>query len=258
LLVVIAIIAILAALLLPALSKAKSLALSIQCNSNLGQLQKAGQMYADDNRDQLVANWFIWNGSTWTTSRNTTNSWVCGTAWTDPSTAGIRAGALYTYTRNEGVYRCPSDKSLWNYREPLAARPFNVTLSICMNGQISSDGGRTWSVAPGPDYPQIRVRSASIHRPAGVFTFVDGAETSMTSGVFLLDVTDPDNWYTFPGQRDGSRGANVAFADGHVEIHKWQYRRGVRIQTKTPVARGNADRADFNWLLNRVPGANGQ
>src|SRR5438445_5321699 len=57
LLVVIAVIGILAGLLLPALSKAKARAQTIQCLNNMKQLQLAWHLYADDNNDRLAVNW---------------------------------------------------------------------------------------------------------------------------------------------------------------------------------------------------------
>jgi prepilin-type N-terminal cleavage/methylation domain-containing protein/prepilin-type processing-associated H-X9-DG protein len=60
LLVVIAIIAILAAMLLPSLTKGKDQAYKAQCVSNLKQLGLALQLYADDNQDQLPGP--VWQG----------------------------------------------------------------------------------------------------------------------------------------------------------------------------------------------------
>src|SRR5437868_13700595 len=62
LLVVISIIGILAALLLPALSKSKARAQGVQCLNNMKQLQLAAVLYGNDNHDYLPANVTVRNG----------------------------------------------------------------------------------------------------------------------------------------------------------------------------------------------------
>src|SRR2546423_15087130 len=58
LLVVIAIIALLIAMLLPVLSKAKENARAVACQSNQRQLAQAFLLFAHDNKGQLPGNWF--------------------------------------------------------------------------------------------------------------------------------------------------------------------------------------------------------
>jgi len=246
LLVVIAIISILAALLLPALNKAAGTARSAACMNNLRQLQMAWMQYYHNNNDRLVPNWLNWNGSDWRTCSGTTNSWVSGNAWTDWSTAGIRQGALWTYTRHEGVYHCPSDRTFWPYGTRRAPRPFNVGLSMYLNSRINGNLNNL------PYYWLIVHKASQIWRPASRFTFLDSHEASMTCGAFILQAHQANFWYAIPGDRDRGCGANVAFADGSVKFKKWEYLGRVHEDPPTPT-RGPQDDNDLAWLVSMMP-----
>ena len=247
LLVVIAIIALLAALLLPALGKAKASAQSIQCLSNLRQLQLAWLNYASDHQDRLVPNWTMFpSGLTdYRDNYSTTNSWVAGTAWNNDSTAGIRQGALWPYTQSVGIYRCPSDKSLWPCGAGRAPRPFNVALSVYVNGGFNGANGRAMGSL-------VVDTLSAIRRPSNRFTFMDEDEASMTSGAFFVSADQAGSWWMIPGDRDKSCGANVAFADWHAEFKKWQYVDRIREGVETPV-KNQADRADLAWVVRALP-----
>ena len=240
LLVVIAIIAILAALLLPALQKAKSTALSIGCLNNLKQLQLAWQMYHEEHNGQMALNFAEGTIGTPQTYHSTSNSWITGSALWDCTSAQIKQGTLWPYTGQDRIYRCPSDKTLWLYGATRDPRPWNIVLSIGMNGH--------WQ---GVNVP-TPVKFSELRQPDRCFTFIDEEETLLTSGAFVLLVGHEDSWWTVPGFRDRGRGANVAFADGHAFFHKWEYPNRIRITHQKFVVNA-LDLEDLRWLLDRVP-----
>jgi prepilin-type N-terminal cleavage/methylation domain-containing protein len=103
LLVVISVIAILASLLLPALSKAKARALQIGCLNHLRQIGLSTALYADDNSDSLPQ------------SQHTRRSWV---------------GTLQPYLSGTNLHRCPVDREPRNFsyglNDFLAAHPYGA------------------------------------------------------------------------------------------------------------------------------------
>jgi len=173
LLVVIAIIAILAGLLLPALTRAKAKAQSIACLANLKQLQLCWQFYGDDNNDRLPHN-IAMNPSdmgsrgAWTAD---TGSWVQGNAWTDTTLTNVQNGVLFRYDSSPAIYHCPADKSTVRDQGPVR-RTRNVSMSMYMN----------WK--PDPDdaaYPTCWHRLGQVQNPGPVrFCVLDSMCRSAT------------------------------------------------------------------------------
>ena len=203
LLVVIAIIAILAGMLLPALAKAKSKALSVSCLSNGKQLGLAWFMYTGDFRDALVPN-FIGSPLSWIPGGTDVNSLPGAT-----NVLAIMKGLLYPFNSSPAIYVCPADDF------KLKGRPFKRVRSFSMNGQMNSDVD--WV---NPKYPVSRKHSDIIApSPSQACVFLDESSVTLEDTYFAIQV-DNKVWQNDPSNRH-NKGANLAFADGHSEIFKW-------------------------------------
>ena len=188
---VIAIIAILAALLLPALASARSRAWSAQCQANLHQLGVGLKLYADDANGRYPESGDIiyWNQI-------------------DPDTG--HAGwmqQIFPYVQNTNTFRCPANRSL------PAARQSNFNYF---------NGVRAAYVAAG--YLPASVNTAQIQFPTAYVLSGD------TLSFEPLDADKDDYTFNCVGGMDNglpwvdwqahARGQNLAFEDGHVKWYK--------------------------------------
>ncbi len=254
LLVVIAIIAILASLLLPALSKAKIKAQGISCMNNLKQLTMGWLMYANDNNSLLVPNGeqTAGNGSPLLPPTDpgfqpsgVNSQWCPGNEAlaTGLTNTYLQVGLVYPYINNLDVYKCPADIKTIN-NQP-------TTRSMSMNAWMNPI--KSWNAIrgyTGSKFVHEYRKDTTISNPTDRWVFIDENPFSINDGFFVCD-PNLQVWVDIPATyHNGACG--ISMADGHAETKKW--RDGNIFLTKAPSASGtqqDATTGDLKWLEDR-------
>jgi prepilin-type N-terminal cleavage/methylation domain-containing protein/prepilin-type processing-associated H-X9-DG protein len=229
LLVVIAIIAILASLLLPALSRAKMSAQAAACANNIRQLSLAWLIYADDYNQSLV------NNSSTADTRTYRQSWVnniedWGTSVENTNPAYVLSGKLAPYVNNNlGVYKCPTDRTAAQNGPRLLINPNRFNPNLVQFLKMTQFPG-----------------------PANFYVFIEEHPDTINDGYFM-NRWDVIQWGNLPASWHNS-AANISWADGHVERHRW-----IPNTVRPPVQGGVGSSGfapspptDYLWLRERT------
>ncbi|MBU6399829.1 MAG: hypothetical protein KGS61_05875 [Verrucomicrobia bacterium] len=238
LLILLGVLGLLGSLQFAALGNSKTGGRAAVCLNNLRRMAAAWQMYAQENHEELPGNL---DGGDVMTLSNSNQTWVLG--WFDfrggnafPTNAGgsadtntfilTQASQLAPYlSRDARPFKCPADTSL-SYGVHGSPR----VRSISMNSYI---GNRSGPYTAG--YHQFRTLG-EFNRlpPAQAFVFVDEREDSINDACLQVSMDGaepPDSsrymWIDYPSDYH-NRGANLSFADGHVETWRWRDPRTLR------------------------------
>ena len=226
LLVVIAIIALLLAILMPALQRVKKQARTVVCRSNLTQYGLAGRMYIDDN-DGYFPYSFTWLYSDggrrcrWHDASKNLNQ--------NPELVGV----LWPYLKDKDIHLCPE---LNTVAKQMGCRycdgstiPIEPQYSYCMNSYLHGDA---WNAVPQEYRTSIEKvqRESMVKHPARVFFFSEENSWAIP-GVSNAAINDnnlrstPDcrtdcfaTYHNAPGGDLNKGFANALFVDGHVDF----------------------------------------
>ncbi len=218
LLVVIAIIAILLAVLIPALEIAKQQASGAICLTNLSGLSKGWTLYAEDNNGRIVG------GDTPRLPPGTKDLFYNWVQLANSGTASeklekervIQIGKLFPYVESIKGYHCPGDK---RYLSP-SKDPDSLGLKIGAYRSYSIVGGMNGVAETGAWQIVPHVTMATLKSPGDKYVFVEEADGRGDNwGAWVINPKTHE--WVDPFAIWHNERSTLGFGDGHAEKHKW-------------------------------------
>ena len=260
LLVVIAVIAILASLLFPALARAKAKAQGLFCLNNTRQLGLAWLLYADDHNGRLAYNMggVGFRGVAPKTNLNWVGDimdWEVVPDSDNTNTTRLTEASLGPYaSKVVSLYRCPSDTVLSARQREAGWAPGRVR-SYSMNAMVGDAGEASTSGTNqnNPNYVQF-FNVAAFPEPAGIFVFLDEHPDSINDGYFL-NKDDYLHWFDLPASYHNG-AACFSYADGHSDSHRWRNATTLRPArpegAPLPMYVHPGESGDLDWVIDHM------
>jgi len=242
LLVVIAIIAVLMAVIMPALNRAKEMGKRAACLNNTKSLALSWTLYCAEYDGRMPPSQGV-----------ATSGWVHGLSGTyqtkpveapvEEQIAAIRAGVLYPFAGTEKVYRCPV--AMKNEMRTYSASP-------AMNG-YSPEAGVTRETG------LILTNLNRMKLLSNRLVFLDDHGENWDA-MFYIYFKEPRWWNPIP-MRHG-KGTMASFADSHSEFHPWKDERTIEYarmtwqqsETQRTSASPQPGNEDLRWIQTAVWG----
>lgn len=276
LLVVIGVVALLAALLLPAISGAKQKAQGIYCLNNGKQLITAVSLYAAEYNDFFPPNPDDGNsvpGHNWCSGKAGRGG---AAEFNSDLLKDPQFSLLSPFLKGDTrIFRCPGDTRTGVYQGTnfeylgkivVSARTFSMNQAvgtICpgFDAGFGHEGAPVFAVN-GPwldnsdkhrrDSPWMTYGKFSTVRapgPSSLWILIDENDHQLNDAAFAFGMQKPI-WYDLPGQYHAG-GFGLAFADGHSESHRFSYR--VNRQGRGPwYIKEQTDFFDWSWMRVRT------